>query len=105
MRHLLVILLLVTCLPGCTLLVPEKTPVGGSVWLVSQAEIHQAISVARAADVDLASAPISLVTVYNRTGLIIYFYRHGVYTYGYLIREGGQWRYIHLDIADTTVVT
>ena len=105
MRYPLIILLLVICLPGCTLLMPEKTLVGGSVWLVSQAEIHRAIAVARAADADLVTAPITTVTVSSRTQLIIHFYRRGTYTYGFLRREGGQWRYIYVDPLDSIIVT
>lgn len=105
MRNLLLILFLVTCLPGCTLLMPEKTPVSGSVWLVSQAEIHRAIAAARAVDANLVNAPIELVTVYSRTELVIYFRGREGSTYGLLRRENGRWRYLYGDPIGNTVVT
>ncbi len=99
MRSPLVVALLCTALAGCTLLKPENAIAHGSVWLVSQADIHQAISAVRVGNPGYSGAAVDEVIVEDRSALYIYFHGHGV-GYEVVRRIDGRWRYIPTDPAD-----
>ena len=100
MRHLVIfLLLLLVGTTSCTLLMPEKTIVRGSIWLVPQAEIRQAIAVARAGYPPFASAPVDTVIVESRSELSVHFHSPNgnssyILFYAVVRRVDGRWRYI-----------
>lgn len=93
MRHLLASLLLLVALSSCTILHPEKALVRGSVWAVSQNDMHLAIAAARKGDPKFASAPVYQIIVSGRSELFVYF---GPTDNDCAIvrRVDRQWRYI-----------
>lgn len=90
-------------LSACTLLRPERTFVGGSVWLASQADVHQAISAARAGHPDCSRESVVEVVVSSRSLLCIYFARHCP-DYVVVKRVENRWQYVPNDLGDFTVV-
>ena len=103
MRFSPVILLLCASLTGCTLLQPEKALVRGSVWLVSQADIHKAIVEARAGNPALSQAPVSEVIVDSRSVLSISFDPDDL-PYVVARRVNGRWYCIYIDPAERVIV-
>ena len=93
MRHLAASLFFLVTLSSCMILQPENVLVRGSVWTVSQADIHLAIAAARAGNPAFASAPVHQVIVSGHSELFVYF---GPSDGGCVIvrREEKQWHYI-----------
>ena len=92
MKRFTALFLVCACVSGCTLLRPEGTLVNGSVWLVSQTDMHQAVAAARLAGPDFTKAPLDSVVVDSRSRLYVYFagYPHGL---GAIVeRVDGRWR-------------
>ena len=80
-------------------MLPEKTIVSGSIWLVPQADIRQAIVVARAGYPPFASAPVDTVIVENRSEVSVHFFSpygssSDILFYAVIRRVDGRWRYV-----------
>ena len=79
-------------------MLPEKTIVSGSSWLVPRAEIRQAIAAARAGYPPFASAPVDTVIVESRSEVSVHFHslsgsKSYILFYAVVRRVDGQWRF------------
>ena len=70
MRLLTILFVLLGTLISCTVLKPEGVLINGSVWLVSQQDIHSAIDAARAGE-KYPTGPVQGVIVHSRTEMLV----------------------------------